>query len=201
METETRVFLFFWLQLPLSPNPMPGPRRSLPILIQEYSTLSTTLLLPLAAAAAVMMALRLARDVYARWHTASDTALPVPQHNQATLALYAFVAVQGCLFFALAALVMRLKLFAVPILLILASQWAGPLGEQLLGYIKLPRTALFAVVIPVLLAGSAVQGVQNVRRGMSRVGEFNQPQLLEMVEGVRRLGQPSDIYAGEGGGS
>lgn len=111
-------------------------------------------------------------------------------------AALAYIVAQAGIFFALAALVMRLKLFAVPMLIILAAQWAGKLGENALARMKLPRAILFAIVIPLLLAGSAVQGVQNVRRSLQRVGEFNQPQLIELINHVRRLEKPGQVYAG-----
>jgi hypothetical protein len=154
--------------------------------------------------------LELSRVIYQCWQpvpVATEAAAPgsaakaTAERGQAKLedgaaAALAYIVAQASIFFALAALIMRLKLFAVPMLIILAAQWAGQLGEKALAWMKLPRATLFAVVIPLLLAGSAVQGVQNVRRSLQRVGEFNQPQLIELVKHVRRLERPGQVYAG-----
>lgn len=186
---------------------------------KEYRTLSTTLLLPLAAMATLAAVLELSRVIYQCWQPApapTEAVVPGSAVKAATApsregsmditgqaglddgaaAALAYIVAQAGIFFALAALVMRLKLFAVPMLIILAAQWAGKLGENALARMKLPRATLFAIVIPLLLAGSAVQGVQNVRRSLQRVGEFNQPRLIELINHVRRLERPGQVYAG-----
>lgn len=93
-------------------------------------------------------------------------------------------------------LVMRLKLLAVPALIAMAAQWGA--AEQLLPALR--RWSLWSRIstsaVPVLLALAAVQGVANIRLHVSRVGEFNNPILLQTADFVDNKLSPQSILAG-----
>eukprot|EP00050_Salpingoeca_kvevrii_P003539 m.226995 g.226995 ORF g.226995 m.226995 type:complete len:702 (+) comp10847_c1_seq24:1078-3183(+) len=148
-------------------------------MVNEYKTLSATLLLPTAAAMTLLVLLAVLRNLF------SPSNAPAVEQPPKLSADVVFSVIQGILFFILAALIMRLKLFMTPFLILNASLVFHPqLLPEVLSRFTKSRMAPMAVIV-VLLAGMSVQGIHNTGHLLNSFGEWNHPPMREMLEFVR----------------
>jgi hypothetical protein len=144
--------------------------------------ITQTLLLPSAALACCLVLRSVLAHLWAKlWsgEAAQVTVDPAAVYNLLQCAAYGVMAV----------LIMRLKLFLTPHLCLLTSLLAGP-GLPLVSS-RLQYGALVALV-----AAMSVQGVANIQDQRAIMGEYQNPQLEELIDWINRS-LPSDaVLAG-----
>ncbi|XP_043222008.1 probable C-mannosyltransferase DPY19L1 [Amphibalanus amphitrite] len=103
----------------------------------------------------------------------------------------AYTLLQLTVFAVMALMVMRLKLFLTPMLCVATALLAS---RKFVHFIQLKRTHL--CILAVLVSGMAVRGVKNIQEQHNIVGEYQNPELEELLEWVRTDTAPSDTFAG-----
>ncbi|XP_037078366.1 probable C-mannosyltransferase DPY19L1 [Pollicipes pollicipes] len=98
---------------------------------------------------------------------------------------------QLAVFAVMATLVMRLKLFFTPMLCVAAALLVS---RKFVYFVRLRRVHL--AIVAVLVSGMAVRGVKNIRSQYDIVGEYENPELEELLEWVRTDTAPTDTFAG-----
>eukprot|EP00049_Salpingoeca_infusionum_P015421 m.299694 g.299694 ORF g.299694 m.299694 type:complete len:711 (-) comp15873_c0_seq1:97-2229(-) len=169
---------------------------------KEYRSQSETLLLPMATCAILAIAAVTLRYLWAgRGATLQEKEKPQSAQTSCGVSpAMLYVALQGCAFFAMAALIMRLKLLSTPFLIVVVSVSASPsfwstfVLQRPMNNGSARRIAFIYTVL--LISGSAVYGVGNINRITNRIGEFNDAATLELMEYVAKSTPRDASFAG-----
>lgn len=118
-----------------------------------------------------------------------EEASPLP--NLKPYAEHFYHVLQASAFVFIAILIMRLKLFGTPALCLMASLVAS---RQYFGFIgSKNRHQAFLIAI---LAVMSVQGIANLREQFNTTGEFNNPNLEELISWINSKTRKTDVFAG-----
>ncbi|XP_064461159.1 protein C-mannosyl-transferase DPY19L1-like [Ornithodoros turicata] len=98
---------------------------------------------------------------------------------------------QAAVFCAMAAFVMRLKVFMTPHLSIIVALLSS---KHFFSFIK--STRIYASVIVALVATMTFQGIKNVRNQRSIIGEYSNPNLEELLLWVNNSTPETAVFAG-----
>ncbi|XP_031552907.1 probable C-mannosyltransferase DPY19L1 [Actinia tenebrosa] len=168
---------------------------------ETFTKLSKTLLLPAAILSLAVVLSKIAIDEWKFWFgtgTKSETkeekeeespndVQPNPKPN----AEYFYHVLQAIAFIMMAVIIMRLKLFGTPALCVLASLLAS---RKFFGFIGDKRRHQAIVIC--LIAMMTVQGYQNLRVQFNTSGEYNNPDLEDLVEFITTRTSRDSVFAG-----
>jgi len=91
----------------------------------------------------------------------------------------------------MAVMLMRLKLFSTPALCILSSLLAS---REVYSFIP-KRIQQYAAVF-IILGVMSIQGYPNLKEQFNMKGEYNNPELEQLIEWLREHSNPDDVFAG-----
>ncbi|EDO33159.1 predicted protein [Nematostella vectensis] len=165
--------------------------------------LTKTLLLPSAIVAASAVIAKVGASEWEYWvrgkksQVKSDSAdehdegAQGQEANPRPHAEYVYHVLQAMAFVLMAVIIMRLKLFGTPALCVLASLVASRQFFSFLG----DRRRHQAIVIA-LIAVMSVQGFSNLKTQFNTTGEYNNPEMEELVEFITTRTQKDAVFAG-----
>eukprot|EP00794_Sanderia_malayensis_P003469 gene3469-3966_t len=166
--------------------------------------LTKTLLIPCALLSTILLLIKVFQNETKFWFGSNvfkeskegdQTKAPQDQSTIEDLtkpyAAHLYFLLQTIAFVLMSILIMRLKLFGTPALCIMTSLLAS---RQLLGFIKNPLH--HQALIVVLLATMSVQGILNLKSQFNTKGEYNNPELEQLVEWIQHKTPSDAVFAG-----
>jgi len=166
--------------------------------------LTKTLLLPSVFVATVALIVRVLRNEIVYWlrsdgdvHNADGKAADIDEENDENSELtkphseHVYILLQTIAFVGMAIIIMRLKLFGTSALCLMTSLLAS---RQLFSFIKNPLH--HQALIIGLVAAMSVQGIANLKTQFNTKGEYNNPELEQLVEWIQHNSSPKAVFAG-----
>uniref|UniRef100_A0A7M5WVY2 Uncharacterized protein n=2 Tax=Clytia hemisphaerica TaxID=252671 RepID=A0A7M5WVY2_9CNID len=160
---------------------------------EYFEKLSKTFLIPSAGFVTLTVVIRVLINEWKYWIVGENIQEDDDDQTSPTkpFARALYLVLQAACFLVMAVMLMRLKLFSTPALCILSSLLAS---REVYSFIP-KRIQQYAAVF-IILGVMSVQGYPNLKEQFNMKGEYNNPELEQLIEWLREHSNPNDVFAG-----